>query len=549
MVSSSTSTAKVPHVVCLGGGYVAIYLAKALRPHLRAGRIRLTVIDRDNFQCFHGLIPEMLTGKIQPTDTLSPARRLFAPGDFVNAEIEEIDLAARQILVSRLLDGRQLTISYDQVVVGLGNSENLERFPGLAEHSFRLKAYSGCLALRNHVINMLELADMEKDPEERRRLLTFTVVGGGFAGVEVAGEMRDFIPTVARKHFPHVPVEEIRIVQIVSSDHILPELKSHQPGLVRYAQKLLAADPHMEIRYNRLMASATMEEAVLDDGERIPTRTIVSCAGMAALPLVDRLPVKKERGRIVTDPYGHIEGYKEAWAGGDCAAVPLEKGGHAPALAIWAMTVGELIGKNIVRQMAGKPLKPYRFNGLGDACVLGHRRAVAQLKGIPLRGVLAWVIWRVFMILYLPSPEKKVRVVGNWLMAPFFGHDLVNMRVHQPVDLAPLVFEPGQDIVRKGDIGNSLFVIQEGEVEVLDPNAPEGEPLAVLKQGDHFGEIAVFERVPRTATVRARTRVKVLQVRREAAVALSETIDVVGRTLRSVPGTPATAGAADEGNG
>jgi NADH dehydrogenase len=539
MDSNSTSAAGAPHVVCLGGGYVAIYLAKALRPHLRAGRVRLTVIDRDNFQCFHGLIPEMVTGKIQPTDTLSPARRLFAPGDFVNAEVEEIDLASKQILVSRLLDGRQLTIPYDHVVIGLGNSENLERYPGLAEHSFRLKAYSGCLAVRNHVINMLELADMEKDPEERRRLLTFTVVGGGFAGVEVAGELRDFLPTVAKKHFPHVPLSEIRIVQIVPTDHILPELNTHQPALVRYAQQVLAKDPHLEIRYGRTMASATMEEAVLDNGERIPTRTIISCAGMAALPIVERLPVKKDRGRIVTDAYGHIDGYEDAWAGGDCAAVPLQKGGYAPGLAIWAMTVGELIGKNIVRQTEGKPLKLYRFSGLGDACVLGHRRAVAHLKGIPLRGFLAWVIWRIFMILYLPSPEKKVRVLGNWMMAPFFGHDLVNMRVHQPVDLAPLVFEPGQDIVRKGDIGNSLFVIQEGEVDVLDPDAPGDGRLAVLGEGAHFGEIAVFERRPRTATVRARTRVKVLQVRREAAIALSETIEIVGRTLRAGPGARA----------
>jgi NADH:ubiquinone reductase (H+-translocating) len=109
------------------------------------------------------------------------------------------------------------------------------------------------------------------------------------------------------------------------------------------------------------------------------------------------------------------------------------------------------------------------------------------------------------------------------------------MRVHQPVDLAPLIFEPGQDIVRKGDVGNSLFVIQEGEVEVLDPDSPDPEPLAILGRGQHFGEIAVFEKCPRTATVRARTRVKVLQVRREAATALSETIDVVGRTLRAGP--------------
>lgn len=538
MRPTSSRAASPPHVVCLGGGYVAIYLARALRRHIRAGRIRLTVIDQDNFQCFHGLIPEMLTGKIQPTDTLSPARHLFLPGDFVNAEVEEIDLAAREVTVSRFLDGRRLTIGYDHVVLGLGVTENLGRFPGLAEHSFRLKAYSGCLAARNHVISMLELADMERDPVERQRLLTFTIVGGGYAGVEVAGEMREFLPGVARSYFPHIPVEQIRIVLVASGDHILPELHTHKPGLVRYAQRVLSRDPHLEMRLNSRLASATAEEAVLEGGERIPTRTIISCTGMAAVPIVDRLPLRKVGGRVVTDAYGRVEGHDNVWAGGDCAAVPLPGGGIAPALAIWAMTVGRLIGTNLVRHTAGKPLRPYRFTGLGDACVLGHRKAVGHVKGITLRGFAAWVVWRIFMLIYLPSREKKVRVFGNWLMAPFFGRDLINLRVHQPVDLAPLIFEPGQDIVRKGDVGNSLFVIQEGQVEVLDPDRPGTEPLAVLHRGQHFGEIAVFERRPRTATVRALTRVKVLQVRREAATALSESIEILGKTLRSRPGTP-----------
>jgi len=534
MSNDAGRTPSVPHVVCLGGGYVAIYLAKALRRHLRAGRVRLTVVDMENFQCFHGLVPEMLTGKIQPTDTLSPARRLFAPGDFVNAEIEEIDLERKQVTVARLLDGRRLTLSYDHVVLALGATEHLGRFPGLAEHSFRLKAYSGCLAVRNHVINMLELADMERDPVERRRLLNFVVVGGNYAGVEVAGEFREFLPTIARKHFPNIPVDEIKITLVVSGSHILPELQTHKPKLVAYAQKKLVDDPHLDVLFQERLASATVEEAVLRSGARIPTRTIISCTGNSTIPVLDPLPVRKnERGRIVTDRYAKVEGFENVWAGGDCAAVPLADGTTAPALAIWAMTVGELIGKNIVRQVQGKELRPYQFTGLGDACAVGNHRAVAQLKGVSIWGFPAWLIWRMFMVLYLPSPEKKVRVMWNWMMAPFFGRDLVNMRVHQPLDLAPMIFEPGQDIVRKGEVGNSLFIIQDGEVEVLDElDAP---PLAVLGRGQHFGEIAVFEQSLRTATVRARTPVKVLQVRRDAARALSDSIDVVGDTLRTRP--------------
>jgi NADH dehydrogenase len=202
----------VPHVLCLGGGYVAIYLARALRREIRAGRLRLTVVCDDNFQCFHGLVPDMITGRLQPTDTLSPSRRLFAPGDFVNAEVTAIDLAQRRVTVARQLDGRQLEIGCDHLVLALGATEHLGRFPGLAEHSFRLKAFAACLAVRNQLIEMLELADMEPDPVERARLLTFVIVGGNFAGVEVAGELREFLPDVARRHFPRIDPRDIKIV-------------------------------------------------------------------------------------------------------------------------------------------------------------------------------------------------------------------------------------------------------------------------------------------------------------------------------------------------
>jgi NADH dehydrogenase len=523
----------VPHVLCLGGGYVAIYLAKALRRAVKAGRVRLTVVDQDNFQCFHGLIPDMITGKIQPTDTLSPARRLFAPGDFVNAEVESIDVENKRVVVSRFLDGRRLTLECDHLVLALGSTENLGRFPGLAEHSFRLKAYSGCLAVRNHFISMLELADMERDPEERRRLLTFVVVGGNYAGVEVAGELREFLPEVARRYFPNIPISEIKVFLVCSTDHILPELGSRLPKLVAHAEDKFAKDPHLEVFYKTRLGSATPEEAILGDGRRISTRTIVSCTGMSTIPVLDEVPLTRNpQGRLICDRFGHAEGKSHIWSGGDCAAVPLADGTPAPALAIWAMTVGTLIGRNILRQEAGKELAPYRFNGLGDACVLGHRHAVAHLKGISLTGIPAWLTWRLFMILYLPSPEKKIRVVWNWLMAPFFGRDLVNLRVHQPLDLAPLIFEDGQDIIREGDVGNSLFIIQEGEVDVLKNEDGVQKHLTTLGKGRHFGEIAVFQKCARTATVRAKGHVKILQIRREAATALSESMSAFGEVLK-----------------
>ncbi|MCE2802834.1 MAG: FAD-dependent oxidoreductase [Gemmatimonadetes bacterium] len=534
----------MPHVLCLGGGYVAINLARALRSRLRAGRVRLTVVSNENFQCFHGLVPEMLTGTLQPTDMLSPARRLFAPGDFINAEVQSIDLDRHRVTVARQLDGRPLELAYDHLVLALGSTEHLGRFPGLAEHALRLKSYAACFAARNQFVEMLELADMEPDPVERRRLLTFVVVGGSFAGCEVAGELSEFLPLVARAHFPNIEVREIRIVLVASTPTLLPELGSREPWTSRYVESAFARDPMIEVRLQTKLASASSEEAILSDGTRIPTRTVVACAGMSAVPVIAGLAVPRDaHQRIMTDRFARVDGRTNVWAGGDCAAVPLADGGTAPGLAIWAMTVGRLIGQNIGRTLDQAELAPYRFTGLGDACAIGHRRAIAKLNGVPIRltGTAAWLVWRAFMLLYVPLWEKKCRVLYSWLMTAIVGRDFLNLRADAPMNVTRVFFDAGQDIVREGDVGTSLFLIQEGEVEVIKRGEDGTETrVATLGPGQQFGEVAVFQRVRRTATVRATSRVRLVQIRREAATLIAGASEALHASLS--PRTPPAPG-------
>ncbi len=539
-----TASPSVPHVLCLGGGYVAINLARALRSRLRAGRVRLTVVSNENFHCFHGLVPEMLTGTLQPTDMLSPARRLFAPGDFINAEVESIDLDRHRVTVARQLDGRPLELAYDHLVLALGATEHLGRFPGLAEHALRLKSYAACFAARNQFVEMLELADMEPDPVERRRLLTFVVVGGSFAGCEVAGELSEFLPLVARAHFPNIEVREIRIVLVASTPTLLPELGSREPWTSRYVESAFARDPMIEVRLQTKLASASSEEAILSDGTRIPTRTVVACAGMSAVPVIAGLAVPRDaHQRIMTDRFARVDGRTNVWAGGDCAAVPLADGGTAPGLAIWAMTVGRLIGRNIGRTLDQTELAPYRFTGLGDACAIGHRRAIAKLNGVPIRltGTAAWLVWRAFMLLYVPLWEKKCRVLYSWLMTAIVGRDFLNLRADAPMNVTRVFFDAGQDIVREGDVGTSLFLIQEGEVEVIKRGEDGTETrVATLGPGQQFGEVAVFQRVRRTATVRATSRVRLVQIRREAATLIAGASEALHASLS--PRTPPAPG-------
>lgn len=532
---------EVPHVVCLGGGYVAAYLAKALRRSIKRGTLRLTVVDRNNFHTFHGLVAEMLVGKLQPGQIISPARRLFLPGDFHNAEIESIDLQRQEVLTSRRLDGREYTLKYDHLVLGFGSVDNLSRYPGIAEHAFTLKVYGDCLRVRDHVRNMLEMAEIETDPVERRRLLKFAVAGGNYAGVEVATELAEFLPDMLKKVYPRIEPEDVSIDLIHSGDFLLPELHRQYPRLATYGSNFVDK-LGINIHLNTRVSSATATEVRLSNDVRLQTRTLISCVGTAENPLLKFFPYERDpRGRLVTNEFLQVMGCQNIWAGGDCAAVPTRLGDNSPPLAVWAQTHGSKIGQNIARLSVGKTVRRYRFTGLGDAVSLGHRRAAGHLKGIQVTGLPAWLTWRFFCVLYLPTWERRIRAIQDWIVWPFIGRDIVSLQGEESVDLGGALYEPGQCIVQEGDVGNTLYIIRSGTVEVSKTSGDRQVVVGTLSAGSHFGEVAVFEGAPRTATVTAKTRVSVLAIRRDMAETLSEALSSFQQSVQQMPKAQAQA--------
>jgi NADH:ubiquinone reductase (H+-translocating) len=530
-------TDKPVRVVCLGGGWTALYLCKALRRAMRRGLVDVTVISRDNFHTFHGFIAEMLVGRIQPGQIMTPARRIFAPAHFHNAEIESIDVANKTVITSRILDGREQIVPYDHLVLGLGSMDDLSRYPGLAEHGHRLRSYWDAFRVRNDIIAMLEMAEIETDPAERRRLLTFVVAGGNYGGVEVASELSDYFDIVTRHEYPRLDRKEFRIILVHSGARLLPELDQHYPKLATYGMKMVEKNG-IEVRLNTKLVAATPEEAVTSQGERIPTRTIISCTGMSVPSVIDQVPCERERpgGRVIADTFGRVAGAADGmWAGGDCAAAPHPKGGTYPPLAIYAMAAGWRIGRNLERTILGNPLKPARFTGLGDAVSIGRRRAIGHFRGIPMAGLHGWIVWRLFLLGFMPTWERRLRTLSDWLLTPLFGREVVNMRLQQPVGVGRELYEAGQEIVREGDIGRRLYLIWKGEVEVMKGD----QSVAILGPGEHFGEAAVFNNVRRTATVRAKSRVELVSLGRAEAMALSGASPVFDLDVRRTPGTVA----------
>jgi NADH dehydrogenase len=280
----------------------------------------------------------------------------------------------------------------------------------------------------------------------------------------------------------------------------------------------------VETRLETRVGAATPEEVILSSGERLPTRTIISCTGVAAAPLLDRLPFERdERGRIVTDACLRVAGAENVWAAGDCAAVPHPQGGTCPQLAHYAATGGTRIAWNIRRLLAGKEPQPYTFTGMGEACSLGHRSAVAQLWGIPLTGPLAWIGWRFIVLsMFMPSWGRRVRLLFDWFFTPLIGREIVNPKVEEHLGVEPVLYEPGQVIVRKGETGRRLYLIQSGEVEELLVS-PEGETVTrTLRAGDQFGAAIALHGSRSPSTFRARTEVHLLSIGQDTARALNE---------------------------
>jgi NADH dehydrogenase len=532
-------------IVCAGGGFVALYLARGLRRAIRAGRIELTVVSRENFQAFHGFSHEMLSGKIQPGQIISPARRIFPPARFHNAEIEAIDIAGRTVTTSRLIDGRQYVLSFDHLVLALGSVDDLSRYAGVAEHALKLKTYWDCFQTRNHIFSMLEMADLEEDPAERARLLTFVIAGGNFGGIEIATELQELVQSLAGREYARINRAEARIIVVHGTSRILPELQQHDEPLVSWAERYLARSG-IEFRLGARVQAATAEEAILDTGERIPARTIISCTGTAHSPLLDALDLPRdERGRLVTDEFLRVVGHPNVWAGGDCAAVRHPKGGICPPIAIFAMTAGGQIARNLRRGIDGRAPQPYRFTGLGNAVSLGHRRAVGAIKGLRLYGFPAWICWRLVFLYFVPTLDRKLRLVLDWMLWPFIGRDIVDMKAQQPLAVQREHFEPGQDIIRQGDIGRRLYLIWDGEVDVIQDAGSGPQHVRTLRAGQHFGEIALFENTRRNATIRARTSVKLISIGRADVFALSGAMRSFGEALRGAPAAPAAAERAD----
>ena len=419
----------------LGAGFAGLYAALELeRTVARDPAVEVLLIDPQNFLLFTPMLHEVASGSLDPSSIVVPIRETLRQVEFLQAQTTAVDFDARTVTVAYGLDRRTRTIAFDQLLITAGSQTRFP--PNLRPHVHGMKTIHDALVLRNWLIGLLERAEIEEDPARRRALLTIAVAGGGFSGVETIGAINDLLHQVAR-HYRRASAASPTLLLVEPMERLLPEF---DPALGEYTASKLR-DAGIDVRLLTKVTAfdgRTLSLAASNhpgNASSLSARTLIWTAGVAPSPLIEALPLQKERGRIVVDETMAVPGQEGVWACGDCAAVPGPQGKPYPPTAQHAVRQGMQAGRNIAAAVRGEPAKirPYRYEMLGQFAAIGRQRAVATLFGVRFSGFIAWLMWRGAYFLMLPRLERKVRVFLQWMLEICFARDTVQLLTAESV--------------------------------------------------------------------------------------------------------------------
>src|SRR3984893_80494 len=462
----ATETYSFP-VVILGGGFAGTYCARALTAGLHDAAESVALVADQNAMLFHPMLAEVSGSSISPLHVVNPLRQFCRGSSIFMGSVDEVDLDAQTVRFSPGPYVHDAILKFEHLVLAIGSVVDVSRVPGMPEHGYLMKTVGDAIRLRAEVIQRLEEASVSRTEAVRRRLLTFVVVGGGYSGVETAGQIYDLLRDV-HKFYPRLDRKEFRLVLVQSGPYLLPQIGEE---LGRYCGEHLEKRG-IEVRLNTQVTAITAERAILNNGDVIETNTVITTVGNATHPvikkLIDRYQLANSKGRLITEPTMQVKGHENLWAAGDCAAVPLTDGSVSPATAQFAIRQGTVLGKNIIALQSKRALQPFGFKALGEMASLGHLNAVGKVFGFKVSGFLGWLMWRAGYLSKLPGLERKLKVLIEWNLELLFPRDISLLDIKMTEVVGRVHLEKGDPIYHIGDPAFSFYLIEKGLVELSD---------------------------------------------------------------------------------
>jgi len=395
-------------VVIVGAGFGGLACARKLD----GTPVQVLLLDRHNYHLFTPLLYQVATGLLNPSDIAYPLRAIFRRSRnvrFRQATVDGVDLGRR---VVRLTDGAELP--FDYLVLATGSVDNYFGNEAVARVSIGLKALADATRMRNHVLTCLERADAETEPEARRALLTFVVVGGGPTGVECSGALAELMDIVAGKDYHQVSRDEIRIILVEGADRLL---NAFSPHLGHYAQRILTRRG-VDIRTRALVKAADARSVTLADGTRIDCETIIWSAGVRPNDaVVDASLARFRNHRVTVDAWLRVPGATGVYAIGDVASPKLGDQGELPMLSPPAMQGGRYVAQTIVDAVRGlqRERSPFHYLDKGTMATVGRNAGVTHLPGgLEFTGFIGWLTWLFVHIYYLIGFRNRISALGSW---------------------------------------------------------------------------------------------------------------------------------------
>ena len=395
-----------PHVVVVGAGFGGLNVAR----HLKREKVRVTLVDRNNYHLFQPLLYQVATAGVSPDEIAYPARSIFRGyknATFRMTEVTGVDYENRLLLTSTA------DIPYDYLVLAFGGETNFFGLESVKQNGFELKGLDDATRLRSHILRMFEAAVQEQDHERRKAMLTFVVVGGGPTGVEFAGALSELIRMVLAREYLGLNLNDVQVLLLEAADRLLLAMPE---DLGQATAKILRERKHVDVRFGAQVVEYDGEQVRLKDGQAIASRTLMWAAGARAAGLAGALGLPQERGgRVRVQPTLQVEGHPEVFVIGDAAFLPGEDGQPLPMVAPVAIQQADHAAENILRLSRGAPAEPFRYKDPGTMATIGRNQAVAHIGRWKFRGVLAWWAWLVVHLIQIIGFRNRLVVLINWV--------------------------------------------------------------------------------------------------------------------------------------